>query len=341
MSAVSSPSSSRAEELLREAIELEAEELYLQADGENAKLRYRVSGRIVQKLNGLINDARPLFDELKALPTQEVLAEENERLGYFSFVSGERVLWLRLYWFRDEDGDAVVVSVLERWLSFGDLGLSQSDAATLDGLIAHSKGVIVGCGTEGSGRTTTISALLERLAQNGRRVVSLTASANPQLQGVTQIDVGEEGFAAQVELLAGHFDTFSLGNLDSEEKVLAAFELSRDGHLVLGLSDTPLVVGAMRRFLACGVSREELRGDFLGGWSQTLVPRTIPPERTGLFYCLSREEAQSQLLEAEGAQSAQAEAKAFWRDAEEKIALGLISREEAARHIFLPDPNGT
>ena len=333
MSASSSPSPSRAQELLHEAIELEAEEIYLQTDGEKAKVRYRVSGRIVQKLDGFISDAQNVFDELKALPTQVVLAEENEGMGYFSFSVENRAHWLRLYWFRDEEGDAVVISMLERWLSLSDLGLSQSSGAILDELVGHSRGVVVGCGATGSGRTTTATALMERLAQNGHKVVSLVESSDPRLQGVTQIEIESHGFAAQVELLAGHFDTFSLGNLDSEEKIRAAFALARDGHLVLGISDTPLIVGTLRRFLASGVSQEELQADFLGGWSQTLVPRINAPERTGLFYCLSREEAKRHLA-GESAHHdliAQAEAKALWSDAEAKIAARLITREEAER----------
>ncbi len=331
---MSPSSSSRAEQLLREAIELEAEEIYLQAEGERAKMRYRVLGRIVQKLEGFVSDAQSLFDELKSLPTEEVLANEDEKLGYFAFSGAERTVWIRLYWFREQDEDALVISILKRWLAFDDLGLSQRDATTLDELISAPHGVIVGCGKAGDGHTTTLGALLERLAQNGKRVVLLTELSDPGLKNVTRLDIEGEVLSEQIELLTGHFDVFAWENLDTAEKVQAAFSLAHEGHLVLGLMPSLGVKGALSRCLMGGISRDDLRDHFLGGWSQTLVLRANQQERIGLFHCVGREEAHRQILTQEEADYQtfyEEELRALWRDAEEKIAAGLITREDAEK----------
>lgn len=334
MSAPSSSSPSRAEELLREAIELEATELYLQADGEKARVRYRVSGRIVQKLDGFVPAAQEVFDELKALPTQQVLADENEMMGYFSFPQQDRVHWIRLYWFREEEEEAIVLSILERRLSFDELGLSPREAATLDELISLPQGVIIGCGKSGAGHATTLTALLERLVQNGKRVVLLTESHDPLLEKVTQLSIKDNELSEQMELLAGHFDAFAIADANSDEKLRFAFDLAKDGHLILALRHTPFVGVALQDFLNSGIAPDDLHTHFLGGWSQTLVPRADQPEHTGLFYCLSHEEAQQQLSKRATTDAIiDAEKKALQRDAEEKIAAGLITREETERVI--------
>ncbi|BCM92155.1 putative type II secretion system protein E [Abditibacteriota bacterium] len=334
MTTPSSPS--RAEELLREAIEMGAEELYLQADGERTKVRYRVAGRIVQKLTGFISDAQSMFAELKSFVTQQVFADENEGMGYFSFSAPERTVWIRVYWFRDEDADSLAISLLERWVGFDDLGLSLRDAATLDELISAPHGVIIGCGKARDGHATTLKALLERLVQNGKRVVLLAGLPDPRLENVTQIDVASGDLSEHIELLAGHFDVFALEALDSNEKMRVAFDLAAEGHLVLALYETPYLGAALDDFLNSGISAAELRAHFLGGWSQTLVPHSNQQERIGLFHCMSREAAQAQILDGTGANMnaiVKEEKKALRRDAEEKIAAGLVTPEDADRII--------
>ncbi|RYX83723.1 hypothetical protein EON83_13175 [bacterium] len=333
----SSPSPSRAEELLREAIEMGAEDVYLQSEGDRIKLRYRVSGRIVQKLSGFLADSDDLFDELKGLCIQEeVTVTEDEWLGTFPFSGAGRSVWIRVYWFREENEEAIVVSIIESRLGFDDLGLSERDAEKLGALIAAPQGIVIGCGADAGGHATTLNTLLERLAQNGKRVVSLGESSDTRLEKVTYLDITGEEWPEQIELLTGHFDVFALGTLDSPLKVRAAFQLAAEGHLVLGLQYSFPVYTAMSRFLHTGISPEEIEQHFLGGWSQRLVNRANQNGRIGLFHCVSSREARKQfvaLQEANYPELDTQEEDALWQDAEEKIEQGLITREEAAKHL--------
>ncbi len=124
----------------------------------------------------------------------------------------------------------------------------------------------------------------------------------------------------------------ALGNLRDNVKVRAAFDLAASGHLVLGWTNVMSNAASLHRLLDTGASPDELRDYFLGGWAQTLVRRADSKGHTALFDCMSHEQARHQTFEREWfSQRAfgTGEKAALWRDAEEKIAAGVTTREHA------------
>ncbi len=329
------PSQSRAQMLLREAVACGASDLHFKADGDGATVRVRVDGRFEKELERFMPNFAGLILEFKTLAVEKIFEDEHEWQGRFSLEEEGKVVSFDIYWFRDKGANAMAVQIFDpaHWLSFDQLGWSERDAATLDELTSLSNGVIVGCGARGSGHFTTLDALLERLAQNGKRVVSLTNWVDPRLELITQIQCEDADVGEQVAAIKGQFDVISLGNLNRDVKMRAALDLATSGHLVLGLVYVSSIAGALHRFLDFGISPDELKASFVGGWSQTLVRRAQNKGRIALFNCMSREEARDQVFEREWLQSrafGNEEKAAFWRDAEQKIAAGLTTREQAA-----------
>jgi Tfp pilus assembly pilus retraction ATPase PilT len=121
-----------------------------------------------------------------------------------------------------------------------------------------------------------------------------------------------------------------------------AIDLAARGHLVLGMVYGSQATSPLSGVLYCGASTGEIRAHFLGGWTQTLVRQATGRGQIGLFNCMSRAEALNEVLNKELLNNSARDAeqiRGLWHDAEEKIAQGLITREDAAERIFPLDPN--
>ena len=326
-----SPSTSRAELLLREAAGRGVSDVHLKTTGEGATISMRVDGQFQKELERFVPDVKGLVGEFKDLCTHKHFEDEYEWFGHILRSIEERDVWFELNWFRDKGADSMLILVLNGWLSFSSLGLNDQDAAALDELISLPRGVIVGCGSGGSGHATTLNALIERLAQNGKRVAALDDWSDPRVKGVTQLEINAENPGEQVAFLADNFDVFAFWNFRNQKIARVAFDLAASGHLVLGLIYSLPVETALARFLDQGISPDELKAYFLGGWSQTLVRRAGGKGRIGVFDCMSREEAQQQTFEHEwlNRQINEDESKrVWWRDIKDKIVRGEVRRED-------------
>jgi Tfp pilus assembly pilus retraction ATPase PilT len=322
----------RAQQLLEEAAARGVRSFSLSAKGDGAALSLRTRGGF-ERDERVLPDFAGLVTEFDALAPDKMHQDEFEWEARVALSVEGRQVWFDLWWFRDKGKNGFIGYVFDPNLrvSFDQLGLSERDAKTLDELTSFPSGVVVGCGCVGSGHGTTQMALLERMGQHGRRVVSLYDWSHPHLRGVTQIELDPENIKEQVASLAADFDVFALPNLRNDKIVHAAFDLASSGHLVLSLIYSYPVETALYRFLDLGVSPDELRAHFLGGWSQTLVHRAGGKDRIGVFNCMSRDEAQHQTFERVwlSQQIDQDEFKrAWWRDIERKIERGDILRED-------------
>jgi general secretion pathway protein E len=177
-------------------------------------------------------------------------------------------------------GERVVLRLLDRSAALrdlADLGLAPARAAALERLAGQSHGILLVTGPTGSGKTTTLYAVLRRLATGERNIMTIEDPVEYRLRGIGQIQVNPRidlGFATGLRaVLRQDPDVILVGEIRDRETVEIAMQAALTGHLVFSTLHTTDACGAMTRLLDMGVEPFLISSSIVGVLAQRLVRR--------------------------------------------------------------------
>lgn len=138
-----------------------------------------------------------------------------------------------------------------------DLKLGDAVAQPIQRMLQQESGMILACGPTGSGKTTTLYALLRDIDLQERNVVTIEDPVEIQLDGVTQIPVNEQqgnSFSALLKsVLRQDPDIILVGEVRDAETARIAVQSAMTGHLVFSTVHARDAIGAVYRLLDLGV----------------------------------------------------------------------------------------
>ena len=165
-------------------------------------------------------------------------------------------------------------------LNISYLGLADADHAQLQRLIHRPHGIILVTGPTGSGKTTTLYAILTELNDQTRNILTAEDPIEFQLDGIGQTQVNTKvdmTFARSLRaMLRQDPDVVMVGEIRDLETAEIAVQASLTGHLVLSTLHTNTAIGAVTRLQDMGVEPFLLSSSLIGVVAQRLV-RTLCP----------------------------------------------------------------
>ncbi|HBC37218.1 MAG TPA: secretion system protein E, partial [Marinobacter adhaerens] len=171
-----------------------------------------------------------------------------------------RIVDLRISTLPTINGEKVVMRVLERQSSaqsLEDLGLSEHNLKRLLHVIAKPQGIILATGPTGSGKTTTLYALLQHNASPERNYVTIEDPVEFHVDMAGQVPVKERiglNFASVLRaILRQDPDVILLGEIRDEETADVAFHAAMTGHLVYSTLHTSSAAATVARLLDLGL----------------------------------------------------------------------------------------
>src|SRR5262249_8197571 len=158
-----------------------------------------------------------------------------------------------------------------------DLGLSAATTAGLSSILACPHGLFLVTGPTGSGKTTTLYALLRRLATGERNILTIEDPGEYQPAGNGQMQVAPRiglTFAAGLRAtLRQDPDVILVGEIRDRETMEIAMQAALTGHLVLATLHTNDAASALTRLLDMGAEPFLIASSVLGALAQRLVRR--------------------------------------------------------------------
>ncbi len=197
--------------------------------------------------------------------------------GRLRLAYGHRATDVRLSILPVADGDRIVCRLLEQGRNFSlkHSGFSLEDNHALRRLIAQGAGMVLLTGPTGSGKTSTLYALLSELNRVDVNIITIENPVEYVLPGISQVQVDEQqgrSFAdALRSILRQDPDIVLVGEIRDAETARVASQAALTGHLVLSTLHTNDAMSTVPRLLDLGLDPSVLADSLLGVVSQRLV----------------------------------------------------------------------
>lgn len=244
------------ETILTYAIKGAASDIHIEPQEDKTRVRYRIDGILHEKLvlpRG-VHDA--VVSRIKILADLKIDEKRLPQDGRFTFAMGAQEVDLRVSTLPTVNGEKVVMRLLKKTASvptLQDLGLKGLALKNLEASIVVPHGIILITGPTGSGKTTTLYAILSRINTPKVNIVTLEDPVEYEIPGVNQVQINPKAgltFASGLRsFLRQDPNIIQVGEIRDEETAELAIQASLTGHLVFSTLHTNSAAGAIPRLM--------------------------------------------------------------------------------------------
>ena len=246
--------------LIGGSLKLDASDIHIEAEEKDVKVRYRIDGDL-RDAAFLPKDAwKQMIARLKLLAGVKMNIEDVPQDGRITIYLSNEKIDIRVSFLPTAFGESVVMRLLRPKsiaLEFEQLGVRGRAWEALKREIERPNGMIITTGPTGSGKTTTLYAMLKRLNTEDVKIITLEDPIEYKLQGINQSQVDYSKDYTFVKglrsILRQDPDVVMVGEIRDLETAEIAIQAALTGHLVVSTIHTNSAAGAIPRFLSMGV----------------------------------------------------------------------------------------
>ena len=254
------PISKVAAVILRHAVEGGASDIHIEPTRDKLRVRFRLDGVLHSSLILPMKIHQAVVARIKILANLKIDEMRVPQDGRFSAKFDGKDVDFRVSTFPTTQGEKVVIRVLDPstgLLDLGDLGLIGRNLKALKEAIEKPYGMILATGPTGSGKTTTLYAIMRILNEEGVNIVSLEDPVEYYMEGVnqsqTRADIGYTFATGLRSIVRQDPDIIMVGEIRDEETAFLATHAALTGHLVLSTLHTNNAIGTIPRLIDLGV----------------------------------------------------------------------------------------
>ena len=270
--------------ILRHAVEGRASDIHIEPTRKELKVRFRVDGILHASLFLPLKIHPAVVARIKILSNLKIDETRVPQDGRFTTKMGGKYIDFRVSTFPTTLGEKVVLRVLdpsEGVKRFEDLGLRGRNYKVVREAVKNPYGLILATGPTGSGKTTTLYAILNLLNKEGVNIVTLEDPVEYFMEGVNQSQVKPEigyDFASGLRhMLRQDPDIVMVGEIRDKETAFLATHAALTGHIVLSTLHTNDALGVIPRMINLGVAPFLIPSTLSIALAQRLV-RVLCPE---------------------------------------------------------------
>jgi len=250
------------ETIVADALERRASDILIDPKDESAyTIRLRIDGvlRVTDELNSDL--CRAVINSIKAVTGMDIAERRRPQDGAFTARRGDDTFSFRVASAGALNGEKLSIRVLNTGAgttTLEDLGISQRQLVTIHQIMQKPSGMILICGPTGSGKTTTMYAMLNAIDRYARNVITVEDPIEATLPETSQIEINRRAditFANTLRsILRQDPDVICVGEIRDEETAEIALRASQTGHLVLATIHCDSNAAALIRLLDLGIS---------------------------------------------------------------------------------------
>lgn len=269
--------------LFIDAIRQRATDIHVEPYEDSVVVRFRIDGVLRDRLRLPRSHKAPLTSRLKVMARMDIAEHMVPQDGRIGINAGGRAVDIRVNAVPTQHGERMALRLLDKGdgtLTLKDLGMDEEESKKMNSIISSPYGMILFTGPTGSGKSTSLYAILQELAKPSVNVITVEDPVEYDLPGVAQIQVNEKAdmtFASALRsILRQDPDIVMIGEMRDFETAHIGVQASLTGHLVLSTLHTNDSIGAVARLADMGIEPFLLAGSLVGVVAQRLVRRLCP-----------------------------------------------------------------
>ena len=269
--------------ILAQAVRAGASDIHIEPYRDVSRVRFRLDGVLYERhtLNKAHHAA--VVSRIKVMAKLNIAEKRLPQDGRIAISLGGRQAGLRVSTLPTSFGERVVLRLLEkseRVLSLPELGLGREDLGLMHALVKTTHGIVLVTGPTGSGKTTTLYAVLQELTAPDKNILTIEDPVEYELEGVGQMQVNPKiglTFADGLRSIVRQDpDVILIGEIRDAETASIAVQSALTGHLVFSTLHTNDAPGAVTRLFDMGVEPFLLSSVLRGVVAQRLVRMLCP-----------------------------------------------------------------
>ncbi len=265
------------------AILKDAGDVHIEPRENNVNIRFRIDGVMHDVFELPKASYLPLLSEIKILAGAATNVKRASFDGRFSVYLPDKKIDCRLSIISGGYGETIVIRLLSTNavnLEMEKLGITSVALNSLQEAMKKTRGIIITTGPTGSGKTTTLYSILNKLNRPDIKIITVEDPIEYQLPGVMQTQIDEaSGYtfaSAMRSLLRQNPNIMMIGEIRDQETAKISMEASLTGHLVLSTIHANSAAGAISRFAGLGLDRQTLANAIEFTIGQRLVRKLCP-----------------------------------------------------------------
>lgn len=246
--------------VLKHAIEGRASDVHIEPGRDQLRVRFRLDGTLYTSLLLPMSVHEAVISRIKILTRLKLDEKRKPQDGRFGTTIGGADVDFRVSTFPTYYGEKVAIRILDKTAgikTMSALGLTGRNLQLLEETIKRPYGLVLVTGPTGSGKSTTLYAVLQALDKEGANIISLEDPVEYSMEGVNQSQVRPEinyTFATGLRsVLRQDPDIIMVGEIRDKETAQLAIHAALTGHLVLSTLHTNNSIGVIPRLIDMGV----------------------------------------------------------------------------------------
>ncbi len=278
-----SPVVKLANAVISSAVREGASDIHIEPDENLLRVRYRIDGRLVEKIRPPTHLAAPLSSRIKIMASLDISERRLPQDGAIHVKLDGRPIDIRVSTLPNKQGEKLVLRIIDNKnvvVSLEQLGFDKHTLELFRRQIHQPHGMMLVTGPTGSGKSTTLYAALKEINSTEINICTVEDPIEFNLLGVNQFQVNEKigfTFAGTLRsLLRQDPDVIMVGEIRDQETARIAVQASLTGHMVFTSLHTNDAPAAVTRLYNLGVEPYLISASLVGVLGQRLVRKLCP-----------------------------------------------------------------
>ncbi len=274
-------------EIIIDAIKKKASDIHFAPTPNNLMVRIRIDGELEDYAEIPNVLKKNVITRIKIISGMNITETRLPQDGAIKNSLDKTALDLRVSSLPTIDGEKIVIRILDYSMSLNgleNLGFSENNLRKLEKMLSEPNGLILVTGATGTGKSTTVYALLQKLNKKEKNIITIEDPVEMRIENVNQVqvlsDIGLTFSHTLRSILRQDPDIIMVGEIRDDETARMAVRASITGHIVLSTVHTNNSLTTIERLIDMNVERYLLGSALTGIISQKLVKKLCPKCRT-------------------------------------------------------------
>ena len=269
--------------IIGQAILMKSSDIHIEPYEKSIRVRIRIDGDLQEIMTFSRRSHMAIVTRIKIMGKMDIAERRIPQDGRIETEIDGKEIDMRISTLPTVYGEKVVIRLLDRdGFDFNkeDLGFSDNDLKTFNRIIRQPYGIVLVTGPTGSGKTTTLYAVLKDINKEEKNIITVEDPVEYKLHGINQVQVNVKAgltFASGLRsILRQDPDIIMIGEIRDSETAEIAIRAAITGHLVLSTLHTNDTASTVVRLVDMGIEPYLVSSSVVGIVSQRLVKRLCP-----------------------------------------------------------------